>query len=103
MAVNYVTVKGFIKDGKLEVELPDDTVEGEVELRVPVERKTIAVDEIESAWTDEELEDLINPQPKTGAEIVALGHTGGWEHKSIEDSIEWVKELRRQRREKRGW
>lgn len=103
MAVNYVTVKGYLKDGKIEADLPDDVIDGEIELKVAVERSGDSFEEDAPLWTDEELAALIQPEPKTGAEIIALGHTGGWEHKGIEDSVEWVSELRRQRREKRGW
>ena len=101
MAINYVTVKGYLKDGKIEVDLPENALEGEVELRVAVDIQL--ENQPEPLWTDEELAKLIKPDPKPGAEIVALGHTGGWEHKGIEDSVEWVKEQRRQRREQRGW
>jgi hypothetical protein len=101
--MNYITIKGYVRDGKIEADLPDDVIEGEIELKVPVERDVISDDDAIPLWTDEELAELIKPNPKTGAEIVALGHTGGWEHKGIEDSVEWLAELRRQRREKRGW
>jgi hypothetical protein len=103
MAVNYVTIKGYVRDGRIEVDLPDDVIEGEIEVKVPVERDMVSIEEPQPLWTDEELAELIKPDPKTGAEIIALGHTGGWEHKGIEDSVEWVQELRRQRRENRGW
>lgn len=85
------------------MDLPDDVIEGEIELRVPVEHEKKTDEEAQPLWTDVELAEVIRPEPKTGAEIVALGHTGGWEHKGITDSVEWVKELRRQRRENRGW
>ena len=45
----------------------------------------------------------MTPTPKTGAEIVAAGHTGGWEDYGISDSVEWVEEQRRKRREQREW
>ena len=103
MATNIVTIKGYLKDGKIEVELPENAVEGEIELKIPVEADLAEVDTLQSTWTDEELEHIVNPQPKSGAEIVALGHTGGWEHKGIEDSVAWIKAQRRQRKETRGW
>lgn len=106
MAANYVTIKGFIKDGELMLDLPENVQDGEVEVRVAVDAQASpegAPQEIEPLWSEEELDALINPHPKTGAEIIALGHTGGWEHKGITDSVEWVKEQRRKRREKRGW
>ena len=103
MAIDYVTIKGYVRDGKIEADLPDDVIEGEIELKVPVERDRVSIEEPHPLWTDEELAELINPNPKTGAEIVASGHTGGWEQKGITNSVAWVNELRRQRREKRGW
>lgn len=99
MATGYMTIKGYIKDGKLKVDLPENVVDGEVEVKVVVASEDIpAIDD--QPFTDEEIDALMRPSPKTGAEIVALGHTGGWEHKGIEDSVEFIKELRRKRREK---
>jgi len=86
------------------IELPDEVAQNNITL-VKVSNgnasDTIADDEI--AWTDEEIAEMLQPDPKTGAEIVALGHTGGWEHLGIEDSVEWLQEQRRKRREARGW
>lgn len=36
MAVNYVTIKGYVRDGKLEVELPENVTEGEILVQLPV-------------------------------------------------------------------
>lgn len=36
MAVNTVTIKGYIKDGVLEYELPENVIEGEAEITVPI-------------------------------------------------------------------
>jgi len=36
----------------------------------------------------------------TGREIVAAGLTGGWEGKGITDSVEWLANQRRKRRDK---
>lgn len=104
MAVNYVTVKGYIKDGELKVELPDNVTDGEVQVVLPVTTETLAADHPDEApLTDEEIAAFMRPDPKTGAEIIALGHIGGWEHKGITDSVEWVQEQRRKRKAKRGW
>jgi hypothetical protein len=83
MAVNYVTVKGFIKDGKLEVDLPENVTEGEAEVIVPV----IAADD------DLALEDF---QKYLNFKGIPLGemHVGGWEDMGIEDSVEFVQALR---------
>ncbi|MCQ3930640.1 MAG: hypothetical protein DPW16_09275 [Chloroflexi bacterium] len=53
--------------------------------------------------TDEEIAEMLRPEPMTGAEIVAAGLTGGWADMGIADGAEWVQEQRRKRREKRGW
>ena len=102
MAVNYITLKGYVRNGKLEVELPENVTEGEAEIIVPVAaepdyEKPILGDE--PPLTDEEIDDLLRRKPgMTGAEIVAAGLTGTWKHKGIEDSVTWVKEQRRKRR-----
>lgn len=57
----------------------------------------------EPPWTDEELEHLIQPDPRTGAEIVAMGLTGGWEHLDIDDGATWVNEQKAKRRRKNQW
>jgi hypothetical protein len=103
MTTHYVTVKGRIHDGQLHIALPDNVTDGEVEVLVPITADTTAVSADERPLTDDEIEALMQPNPKSGAEIIALGHTGGWEHKGIEDSVAWVKEQRRKRREKRAW
>ncbi len=53
--------------------------------------------------TNEEIAEMLRPEPMTGAEIVAAGLTGGWADLGIPDGAEWVQEQRRKRREKRGW
>jgi hypothetical protein len=102
MATNTITVKGYIKDGKITVDLPENVVDGEVIIEIPVETDK-PLPQNDQPLTDEEIDALMKPNPKTGAEIIALGHTGGWEHKGITDSVEWVLEQRRKHREKRGW
>lgn len=84
MTVNYVTVKGYVRDGKLEVELPENVTEGEVEIIVPV-----AVEEDD--LTPEELQEYLNFKGLSFGEI----ETGGWEDRGIEDSVEFVQDLRR--------
>lgn len=55
--------------------------------------------------TVEEVEELLRPPKKrlTGPEIVAAGLVGGWEHKGITDSVEWLAAQRRSRRERNQW
>ncbi len=100
MATHYITIKGYIENGELKVDLPENVADGEVEVKIAVEDISANVDE---PLTDEQIDALMRPSPKTGAEIIAAGHTGGWEHKGITDSVEWLQNRRRQRREKRGW
>ncbi len=106
--MDTIKLKGFITDnGELKVDLPPDLPSGEVEVTIqPVEQPVAEQEELpweERPWTEEEIREMLKPNPKTGAEIVALGHTGGWEHYGIKDSVEWIEEQRRKRREQRGW
>lgn len=90
-------LKGYVKEGKLHVDLPPDVPDGEVTVIVEPETTHLPT------WTDAELGEMLRPDPKTGAESVALGHTGGWAHLGITDGAEWVAEQRRKRRERRKW
>lgn len=54
----------------------------------------------EPLWTETELEAMLKTEPLTGAEIVEGGFVGGWEHRGIHDSVEFLEQLRRKRREK---
>ncbi len=104
MAVNYVMVKGYIKDGELKVDLPDDVPDGEVEVVLRVTNESPVDDKLDEApLTDEEIVALMRPNPKTGAEIARNPAIGAWADYGITDSVEWIKEQRRKRREKRGW
>ncbi|CAG1771055.1 hypothetical protein BAC2_01445 [uncultured bacterium] len=49
-------------------------------------------------FTDEEIAEMLRPEPMTGAEIVAAGLTGGWADLGIADGAEWVQEQRFSRR-----
>lgn len=74
MIVHYTRIKGQIKDGRLEVELPDNVTDGEVTLKLPVLIDESILPPGEGPWTDEEIAELLRPEPKTGAEIVADMH-----------------------------
>jgi hypothetical protein len=91
------------KSGKLEVRLPKGIAPGEV--RVTIEPIPAAEDDDweDRPWTDEEIKEMLRPDPKTGAEIAASDAVGMWADRGITDSVEWLKEQRRQRRVKRGW
>lgn len=57
----------------------------------------------EAPYTEEELAELLRPDPKTGAEIVEMGILGGWADMGITDGAEWVNEQKRKRQEKNRW
>lgn len=107
-----VSVKGILtEDGKIEVDLPEGWQAGEIRVEV----------QIEPAWTDEEIDEVLNFKGKSLGDIdpSLLGagldancfqakpaseiQTGGWEDAGIEDSVEFVENLRRKRRERNQW
>lgn len=92
------------EDGKLEVELPDNLPPGNVEVLLEVANSADLPGE-PRPWTDEEIAELTKPgKPATGAEIVALLEKyGGWEDIGITDSVAWLEEQRRKRRERNQW
>ena len=100
MTVNY-TIKGYIRNGELHIDLPKDIVEAEVEMQVTVLDEPVNDD---APLTDEEIEGFLKSKPgKTGAEIAQSPEIGAWAHMGITDSVEWVNELKRKRRERHQW
>lgn len=97
MATNYITIKGYIKNGELKVDLPENVEDGEVEVTIPVSEAEELPWE-ERPWTEDELADMLNFQGKSLGEIQA----GGWEDKGITDSVEFVENLRREEEDRRG-
>ncbi len=89
MAIHYVTIKGRIKDGKLEdIHIPPNTPDGEVKIQIPV--------------LDEDLDNsLLTEDFKFEAVSSDQIIVGGWEDLGITDSVEWVAEMRRKQREER--
>jgi hypothetical protein len=86
--------------GELIFETPKDLPPGDVLITIePLDARPSDSE----TFTEDELRDLLTFTPKSGAEVVAAGLTGGWEHKAISDPIEWVEEQRRKQRERRGW
>jgi hypothetical protein len=79
MATNYITIKGVIENGELKVELPENVQDGEVEVTIAVGKSEQLPSEAASL-TDEEIDASMRPEPKSGAEIIAAGHLGGWEN-----------------------
>ncbi len=55
--------------------------------------------------SDEEVDQLLQTPDKrlSGPEIVKAGLLGAWEGKGITDSVEWLAEQRRKRRERNSW
>lgn len=87
--VRYVTIKGVVKDGKLEVELPPDLVDGEAVVTVVI---PAAVPQ--DTLTDEEWREALNFQGATLGEVLAselIGTGADWD---IGDSAEWVEQQR---------
>jgi hypothetical protein len=105
MAIHYVRVKGRIKDGKIEAELPENVLDGEVELVVATTEETadsLIPDWDQVPWTEAELNDLLKPNPMTLGELLESGLLGGWKDRPIGDSQEFIEQQRRAEAEKRG-
>lgn len=96
MAVNYLTIKGHIKNGKLDVELPTNVADGEIEVVVPI----VSNDEIaweNPIWTEVEMREFMQPNPSTLGEILHyLQANPGHELDYITDSAAWVEASRRE-------
>ncbi len=84
------------KDGELQIRLPEGIPPGEVEVVITVPGGPAE----DTAWTDEEIRQMTQVTPKTGAEIAALldEMEAGFQH--ITDSAAWVEEQRRSQRER---
>jgi hypothetical protein len=93
-----VIIKGRLTDdGHIEAELPDGWQPGDVMIEVPIEQET---------WSEEELaelEELMKSEPVPGNEIVHADEIGAWADMGIEDSVKFVEEMRRKRRERNQW
>lgn len=90
-------IKGQVTaDGQLVFELPDNLPPGDVDI-------TIDIPDVDEQFTPSEVRDLLTFIPTSGADVVAAGLVGGWEHKNITDPVVWVDEQRRKQREQREW
>ena len=93
-------VKGHVtEDGELIFDPPKDLPPGEAQITIEVPSETT----LEQDFTDEEIKELLTFTPKSGKEIVESGLAGGWEDMGITDSVAWVEEQRRKRRERNRW
>jgi hypothetical protein len=102
--MTLIKLTGKINEqGELEVKLPKGLPHVAVNLTMELLDEAKEASWEDQPWTDEELEALHRIEPKTGAEIVAAGHIGGWEDYGITDSVEWLEKQRQKRREQREW
>lgn len=76
MAIHYVRVKGRIKDGKIEINLPENVIEGDIEVQLPVAAPDPVLNGI--PFTEEEIAQALRLHPKTGAEIARNPAIGSW-------------------------
>jgi hypothetical protein len=92
-----IRLKGEITaDGQLRFDPPKNLPPGDVEI-------TIEISASDERFSQAEIADLLDFTPKSGAEVVAAGLTGGWEDKGISDPVVWVEEQRRKQQERRQW
>jgi hypothetical protein len=91
--------------GELKVQLPAEFRSNEVRVRVEAleDEQDQEKPWEERPWTREEIEELLQPNPQTGSEIAKSPAIGSWSHLGIEDSAEYVEQLRRQRKERHQW
>lgn len=82
------------EEGALEIKLPEGLPPGDARITIEISPG--------EAWTQEELERAVRIEPMSGSDIVKAGLAGGWEGRGITDSVEWVEEQRRKRRERRA-
>ncbi len=84
------------EDREVTIKLPDDFPLGNAKVTIALEFET------DTPLTDAEIDEFLRRKPgKTGAEIAQNPAIGSWAHKGISDSVEWVEDQRRKRREKR--
>jgi hypothetical protein len=94
-------VTGYVNaDGELRAQLPSSVPPGEVEVAITLPD---ADKPDEPPWTAEEIEQMMQVTPRTGAEIAALldEMEAGFQH--ITDSAAWVEAQRRSQRAGSLW
>ena len=75
-------------DGQLLFELPEKLPHSDVDI-------TIEIPNADKQFTSSEIKELLTFTPTTGADVVAAGLVGGWEHKNITNPVAQVEEQRR--------
>lgn len=98
MAIQYLRVKGQVKNGKLQsITLPQHIGDGEVEIVLTLTEKAPAAskDEWENQpWTEAELDEFLKPAPLTMRELLESGLIGGWKDRSISDGLEFIEQIK---------
>jgi hypothetical protein len=82
---------------KVEITLPDEFPLGEADVTVAVEYKPTAI------ASDREFQELTSLNPKTGEDIVKNPAVGSWADLGIEDSVEFVKDVRQREESRQQW
>jgi hypothetical protein len=103
--MTILRLTGYVNtDGELRVQLPSNVPPGEVEVAVTLP-DTDGAEETPwtPSWTDEEIRQMMQVTPKTGAEIAALldEMEAGFQH--ITDSAAWVEGQRRSQKAGSQW
>lgn len=83
--------------------LHKETIDALIEIRHRVGAEVQGESVDEDVPSDEEIHQLLTDlgnNPLSGKEMVEQGLVGGWEDKGITDSVAWLEEHRRKRREK---
>jgi hypothetical protein len=84
------------EEGELQFTLPEDIPAGEVEIIIRWQ-ETETSEDVPPPFTDEELAELLKPEPPTPGHLI---ETGVWQDSGIEDSVEWVQQQRELRARK---
>jgi len=90
------------ENGELRARVPKGTKPGDRKiLLLPPAPDAAVPRENERPWTESEIKQMLVSHPKSGAEIAKSDAIGGWAHMGITDSVAFVEELRRERKERR--
>jgi hypothetical protein len=96
-----IVLEGRINEtGELQIEKPQGLRTGKVKVTITelTDEKNENIHELRP-WTEDEIHKMMQPAPKTGAEIVALLDQldlSEWRNMDIPDVVAWLKERREQ-------